>query len=231
MDFRPDIDGLRAVAIVAVVGFHANIAWLSGGFVGVDVFFVISGYLITRTLWEESRSRGSVSLLSFWAKRVRRLVPAMALMIAVVLPLSYLVFLPLSWQYITGQALSATLYVSNIYFGARSDQYFADDATTSVFLHTWSLGIEEQFYLAWPVIVLCVTILARRLRLQTPRVPLLVSFALIAAASFTPDAGLGAGRRCDPRHPHHDAPPAPRTCYRCPWSVELRVAPVVHRRV
>jgi peptidoglycan/LPS O-acetylase OafA/YrhL len=181
--FRGDIDGLRAVAIVLVVAFHAGLTQVSGGFVGVDVFFVISGYLITTNLLDESRRRGEIDLLRFWAKRVRRLVPALALMLVVTLGLAVAVLGVLEWQTVADDARAAALYVSNIYFAEQATDYFAADVTESLYLHTWSLGVEEQFYLVWPLLVVAATLLVRR-RTDRLKGVLVVAFALTLVVSF-----------------------------------------------
>ena len=115
--YRGDVDGLRAVAIVAVVAFHAGIAGFGGGFVGVDVFFVISGFLITRQLVDELADRGRVGLAGFWARRVRRLVPSLALLVVVTLIASSIVLAPVDVREAGRQGLAAGLYVSNLMAG------------------------------------------------------------------------------------------------------------------
>jgi len=150
--FRGDIDGLRAIAIVLVVAYHAGIGVFRGGFVGVDVFFVISGFLISRNLLREADSEERIGLTTFWARRIRRLVPALALVIGVTLIAGYLI-LPLYQLNTFGQqGAAATLYVSNMYFAVQARDYFAADISGSPFLHTWSLGVEEQFYVVWPLV-------------------------------------------------------------------------------
>jgi peptidoglycan/LPS O-acetylase OafA/YrhL len=181
--FRGDIDGLRAVAIVLVVAFHAGLTQVSGGFVGVDVFFVISGFLITTNLLDESRRSGEIDLLRFWAKRVRRLVPALALMLVVTLALAVAVLGVLEWQTVADDARAAALYVSNIYFAEQTTDYFATDVTESLYLHTWSLGVEEQFYLVWPLIVVAACLAVRR-RTDRLKGVLVVAFAITLVASF-----------------------------------------------
>jgi peptidoglycan/LPS O-acetylase OafA/YrhL len=162
--FRGDIDGLRALAVLLIVAFHAGIPGITGGFIGVDVFFVLSGYLITRNLLEESTRTGGVALLAFWARRIRRLVPALALMVVVTLVLSVLVYSPLDWRAIAQDGAAAALYCSNLLFAKEATHYFGQSLDSSVFLHTWSLGVEEQFYLFWPFAFIVATRLARRRR-------------------------------------------------------------------
>ncbi|MGZ7012044.1 MAG: acyltransferase family protein [Acidimicrobiales bacterium] len=181
--FRADIDGLRAVAILLIVAFHAKLPFFDGGFVGVDVFFVISGYLITRNLLDESGATGRVRLLTFWSKRVRRLVPALALMVAVVLAASIVIMPIVDLRDIAKQGASAAVYVSNMLFARQSQSYFGADVELSPFLHTWSLGVEEQFYLVWPVIVAVVVAVMARSRHR--RRVIAGVFAAIFVASFT----------------------------------------------
>jgi peptidoglycan/LPS O-acetylase OafA/YrhL len=160
--FRPDIDGLRGVAILLVVAYHVRTLGMTGGFIGVDVFFVISGYLITGKLLDEVLTTSSVRLRSFWAGRVRRLVPALAVMVGATLALSLLVLSPLEWGAVARDGAASVTYVSNLVFARQATNYFAADVTSSLFLHTWSLSVEEQFYLVWPVLVLVLGRLVRR---------------------------------------------------------------------
>ncbi|MGZ4683029.1 MAG: acyltransferase family protein [Acidimicrobiales bacterium] len=162
--FRGDVDGIRAIAIVLVVAYHAGLPLFGGGFIGVDVFFVISGFLISRNLLREGDSQGRISLGRFWARRVRRLVPALALVVAVTLVASYLILPLFQMVDVAKQGAAASLYVSNILFAGQASSYFGGDITASPFLHTWSLGVEEQFYLVWPVIfaVVCWVVTRRR---------------------------------------------------------------------
>lgn len=151
--FRPDIEGLRAVAILLVVLFHAGVPLSPGGFVGVDVFYVISGYLITGLLVREVESSGRISLSNFYARRIRRLLPASAAMVLVVVLAGYLLLSPLERELQTRAAFAAAAYVSNIWFQRQASDYFAPDSGQNPFLHTWSLSVEEQFYLFWPVVI------------------------------------------------------------------------------
>ena len=181
--FRGDIDGLRAVAIVLIVGYHVGLPGFTGGFVGVDVFFVISGYLISRNLLVESARDGRVGLLRFWGRRIRRLVPALALMIVAVLALSIPILTSLEWQAVASEARAAALYVSNIVYAGQTTDYFAEDVGSSLFLHTWSLGVEEQFYVVWPLLVgLAAAATARRRSMLRPT--LIAIFATTLVVSF-----------------------------------------------
>ena len=160
--FRPDVEGLRAVAILAVLVCHAGVPFLAGGYVGVDVFFVISGFLITRLLLGEMESRRTVSLRDFYARRAKRLLPLSALLLAVVGVLSIAILSPLRATETSGDIVSSALYVANWHFAAQSVDYFAQGLEPSPVLHLWSLAIEEQFYLVWPGLMLAATWWFRR---------------------------------------------------------------------
>lgn len=149
--FRTDIQGLRALAIVPVVLYHAIEAWMPGGFVGVDIFFVISGFLITRILMRELE-RGRFSLLSFYERRVRRLFPALFVMLAFTLAGSMVLLPPDDLERVSQAAAATTLFASNIFYWQTAD-YFAESAEMMPLLHTWSLAVEEQFYLAFPILL------------------------------------------------------------------------------
>jgi peptidoglycan/LPS O-acetylase OafA/YrhL len=190
--FRGDVDGLRAIAIVIVVGFHAGLGGFGGGFVGVDVFFVISGFLITRILLNEAKSTSRVALRSFWAKRIRRLIPAMTLMVIVVLPLSWLLLPRLDWQDIAQQGAASSLYVSNILFARDANNYFGFAIENSPFLHTWSLGVEEQFYLVWPFLFVLAGTVARSRGVDVRRF-LIGLFVVVGCGSFALCLYLTAG--------------------------------------
>jgi peptidoglycan/LPS O-acetylase OafA/YrhL len=158
--YRPHIDGLRAVAVLAVVLYHAH-AGVAGGFVGVDVFFVISGFLITGLLFEESQRTGDISLAGFYERRVRRLAPALALVLAATLLLGWIYLTPIGGeQQGLAKSLIATITLSsNVYFAANTGGYFDQPVELQPLLHTWSLSVEEQFYMAWPLALL---VLSRR---------------------------------------------------------------------
>ncbi|MEU4362793.1 acyltransferase family protein [Promicromonospora sp. NPDC023987] len=166
--FRTDINGLRAIAVLAVVVYHAGIS-VPGGFTGVDVFYVISGYLISSLLLREVDRAGSVDLVEFWTRRMRRLVPALALVVTVTMLASVLVLSPLVWGRLAWHGASAMLFVSNLLFPYQGQSYFSDSVTPSPYLHTWSLGIEEQFYILWPLLILLAVAVARRTRVPARR--------------------------------------------------------------
>jgi peptidoglycan/LPS O-acetylase OafA/YrhL len=152
--YRPDIDGLRAVAVLPVVFYHLNISLVSGGFVGVDVFFVISGYLITGLISAEMFD-GTYSITKFYVRRARRIFPALFFMCAVTALFVFLVCLPSDIEKFGASLAATTLFASNFYFNVSAD-YFAAGADTQPLLHTWSLAVEEQFYIFFPLILLFV---------------------------------------------------------------------------
>jgi peptidoglycan/LPS O-acetylase OafA/YrhL len=155
--FRPDLEGLRAVAVVLVLLYHAAVPGFSGGYVGVDVFFVLSGFLITGLLLREVRRTGTVSLPTFYARRARRLLPASALVLLVTVVASFFIMPPLRVPDVAGDAAAAAMYVSNIRFALQATDYLQAEMAPSPILHFWSLGVEEQFYIFWPAIVLVAT--------------------------------------------------------------------------
>ena len=160
-EYRPSLDGIRAIAVVSVLVYHLDASWLPGGYLGVDIFFVMSGYLITSLLIIEHRGKGRISLTDFWARRVRRLLPALAVMIVGV-AIYYSAFAAdLELVGLRGDLLSALFYVANWRFISSGQSYFEQYVGVSPVRHTWSLAIEEQFYLVWPIITL-VTLRWRR---------------------------------------------------------------------
>jgi len=160
----PGLDGVRALAVLAVLADHAGVPGLSGGFIGVDVFFVLSGFLITSLLLDDQHRTGRVKLAAFWARRARRLLPAAAVMVLTVGVCQHL-FAPDSTAGLRGDGLAALGWVANWRFAYQGTNYFSQGGTASPLQHTWSLGVEEQYYLIWPLILVAVSVLlARRAR-------------------------------------------------------------------
>ncbi|MEU8816122.1 acyltransferase [Actinoplanes sp. NPDC048796] len=149
--FRPDIEGLRAVAVALVVLFHAGVPGVGGGFIGVDVFFVISGFLITSLMLRELAETGRISLVGFYARRCRRLLPAAGLVLVTVVLAGYHRLGFLRGDEIAEDATWAALFASNFRFASRGVDYLASQSAPSPVQHFWSLAVEEQFYLVWPV--------------------------------------------------------------------------------
>ncbi|MGI9052951.1 MAG: acyltransferase family protein [Ilumatobacteraceae bacterium] len=166
--FRPDIEGLRALAVVLVVAFHADLGPFGGGFIGVDVFFVVSGFLITSLLLGEVARTGTVSLPGFWARRARRLLPASCVVIVATLLAAQFLYDPLLLGNLARDAVAACSFVINFLFAAREaggeGGYFDAELAKSPLLHFWSLAVEEQFYLVWPLVVWWIAKAARRFR-------------------------------------------------------------------
>jgi peptidoglycan/LPS O-acetylase OafA/YrhL len=154
--YLPGLTGIRAFAVLAVVVYHSGLSWLPGGFYGVDTFFTLSGFLIASLLLAEWNATGSVSLSSFWARRARRLLPGLFVMMAAVGAATALWPAVLASPHERSDALATLFYVANWHFIAEHSNYFVATAQPSPFLHTWSLAIEEQFYILWPLLVLFV---------------------------------------------------------------------------
>jgi len=188
--FRPDIEGLRAVAVLAVLLFHAAVPGVGGGFVGVDVFFVISGFLITGTLWREASTTGTVRLRRFYGARARRLLPASAAVGVVTMIGAAVLLSPLQLRTVIYDGIASALYFGNMWFIGKVSDYFFLDQTPSPFLHYWSLGVEEQFYFVWPAMIICTAWLIRLARRRTrahgalSKPPYLVVLVLVATVSF-----------------------------------------------
>lgn len=178
---RLDIQGLRAVAVLSVIAFHARLP-ISGGFIGVDVFFVISGFVITAMLYREWVKTGGINFSRFYGRRFRRLSPALSLVICTTIVLSTLLASPLSTLHQTAlTALGATAFIANFVIAANTGGYFHPDAAMNPLLNTWSLSVEEQFYALFPLLLLFAWIISRKLR--TGRwIPILVVFGVLGVS-------------------------------------------------
>ena len=159
LTYRPEIDGLRAIAVGAVILYHAKVSifahqLFSGGFIGVDIFFVISGYLITTIILKELITTGSFSFKHFYKRRIRRILPVLLLVMLVSLPFAWIYLLPNSFIDFSKTILSSLGFSSNFYFHYSGQQYGHESGLLKPFLHTWSLSVEEQFYILYPIILL-----------------------------------------------------------------------------
>lgn len=188
--FRPDIEGLRAVAVLGVLLFHAEVPGVDGGFAGVDVFFVISGFLITGLLWREVSTAGTVRLRRFYGARARRLLPASATVGVITAITAALLLPPLEARSVLMDGIASAFYISNYWFIGQQVDYFGGNRLPSPFQHYWSLGVEEQFYLVWPALIIVTAWLIRRVRRRAKadaapsKRPYLVVLALVAIVSF-----------------------------------------------
>ncbi|MER5883252.1 SGNH hydrolase domain-containing protein [Streptomyces sp. NPDC001941] len=184
--FRPDIEGLRAVAVLAVLAFHAGLPWLQGGFVGVDVFFVISGYLITGLLVREAITTGRVRLADFFSRRARRLLPSAAVVLVCAALAGAVLTVPLRRGDLEHDVVASALSVANWRFVAQRTDYLAAGHDQSPLLHFWSLAVEEQFYLFWaPLLAVTVLCAARAVRRgRAVRAAVAVPTAVVGLGSF-----------------------------------------------
>ncbi|MEC7794584.1 MAG: acyltransferase family protein [Pseudomonadota bacterium] len=174
--YRPEIDGLRAIAVVAVILFHAHGPWLPGGFVGVDIFFVISGFLIT-TIIQSEITGGSFSILTFYDRRARRILPALGFVCACTTIAAFVVMTPGELRNFGQSLLATSLFASNIYFFLKTG-YFAPRSEDMPLLHTWSLAVEEQFYILFPLILLVLAMRLSRWTFQALAGLFFLSFAI-----------------------------------------------------
>ncbi|MEO6628229.1 MAG: acyltransferase family protein [Aquihabitans sp.] len=181
--YRPHLDGMRALAVYLVVAFHAGVSRLNGGFIGVDVFFVLSGYLVTQVLLRDVASHGRIRFVRFYGRRVRRLLPASVVVILATLVVYGWMASPIELQSASHAARAALLYVANWFYIREATDYFAGGASPSPLLHFWSLAVEEQFYLVWPVIL--ATLIGVSVRFRERRwMALRIAIVLLAGASL-----------------------------------------------
>jgi peptidoglycan/LPS O-acetylase OafA/YrhL len=189
LSYSPGLDGLRAIAVMAVLLYHADLTWIPGGFLGVEVFFVISGYLITALLLAEWHQKGRISLKDFWLRRARRLLPALYVLLVVTLTFA-VVFLPGEVAELRADVIAAVGYVTNWFLILGQQSYFESVGRPSLLQHLWSLAVEEQFYLIWPIVLTVgLGFGAKRLRRQRVLTVALVgaaASALAMALMYTP---------------------------------------------
>lgn len=175
--YRPEIDGLRAIAVLSVVLYHAGLGPASG-FVGVDIFFVISGYLITSLIYRESRETGRIDLFAFYARRVKRILPALLFVLLVTVATSMIVLSPYGEKRELARSTAAALgFIGNLYFQTRTGGYFDSIANHLPTLHLWSLSVEEQFYVVWPLLMLALRGVTERNRIRLIALLGVLSFA------------------------------------------------------
>src|ERR1035438_7497716 len=209
MTYRRDIDGLRGVAVLSVIFFHAGFSWFQGGFIGVDVFFVISGYLIT-TIIQKEIDEERFTLANFYERRVRRIMPALFVTIVVTWITALLLYMPPEFKSYSASVATTAAFVSNILFW-RQGGYFAGPAEIKPLLNIWSLAVEEQFYLLFSVAMILLARFGHKTRLFVISLVLVISLALSIWSTFHApgaafllnpqsclgvDAGCGIGIRC-----------------------------------
>ena len=157
--YRPEIDGLRAIAVLCVIIYHTDLNFfnfqiLSGGFLGVDIFFVISGYLITSILLKEFNKTGKISLNYFYERRIRRILPAFLMVILISFFAAWFILMPLNFINFSNSAIASIIFLSNLFFWRTGQEYDAEDSLNIPLLHTWSLSVEEQFYIIFPLFLI-----------------------------------------------------------------------------
>jgi peptidoglycan/LPS O-acetylase OafA/YrhL len=182
-DFRPDIEGLRAVAVIAVLLYHAGLSFVPGGYIGVDVFFVISGFLITGLLVREIERTGTLSILRFYSRRAKRLLPMTVVVLGAVVVLSLMLFNPVRMDKVSFDVVASGLYVMNWVLAIQAADYFGAGLQASPVQHFWTLAVEEQFYLLWPTLLLGVAWWCRR-RERSLRPALGIVFAVVVISSL-----------------------------------------------
>jgi peptidoglycan/LPS O-acetylase OafA/YrhL len=184
--FRPDIEGLRAVAVGVVLLYHAGVPFAPGGYVGVDVFFVISGFLITGLLVRELEKAQGISLARFYSRRAKRLLPSTVVVLAfvVLVALALPLYDPVRMDELSSGVVACALYVMNWLLASRATDYFAAGLASSPVQHFWTLAVEEQFYLIWPALLLAAAWVSRLAGRRSPRPALTVAFAALAVSSL-----------------------------------------------
>ncbi|MCH7838451.1 MAG: acyltransferase, partial [Chloroflexi bacterium] len=190
LPYQPALDGLRALAVTAVLAYHAGLTWARGGFLGVDAFFVLSGYLITSLLIVEWRNTGTIDLPAFWARRARRLLPALFLLLAGIAGYALVFAEPAELDKLRNDALATLGYIANWHLAFSGASYFDQFSLPSPLRHTWSLAIEEQWYLIWPLLFVLLLRLGRSslATLFTASLVMIAGSALLMAWMYDPGA-------------------------------------------
>ncbi len=185
MKYRAEIDGLRAIAVMSVVIYHADFLFTSqqlqlfkGGYIGVDIFFVISGYLITKIILSELQTKNSFDFLNFYERRARRILPMLFTVMAVSIPFAWVLLLPLDFLQYSQSILSSLFFISNFFFYQITTGYWAENSQLLPFLHTWSLAIEEQFYVFYPILLFIIHRFFKNYMLTFVMALLLLSFEM-----------------------------------------------------
>lgn len=200
-NYRADIDGLRGLAVLAVILFHVDPNWMPGGFVGVDIFFVISGYLITGIVAKELQEE-RFTFRQFYERRIRRILPALWTLLIICVPVSWLLMLPQDAEQMGKSALWSSLAMGNVYFWREvSTDYFAPQSAQLPFLHLWSLGVEEQFYVIWPALLLAVWHFARQ---RAQAIAFWLALAIVLASTMLAEWLLSAK---ETRYAYYMLPP------------------------
>lgn len=195
--YRPDLDGLRAVAVLSVIAFHMSPKLLPGGYLGVDIFFVLSGYLITNIIWREALN-GRFSITRFYERRVRRIMPALLVTLIAVSACAIALLLPIDLKGYAKSVFASLAFAANIYFWRDTD-YFSQQAQEKPLLHVWSLGIEEQFYIVFPLLViLCIKWRRSALLPLASALVLLSLLANIFVSNTARNGRLSICFRCEP---------------------------------
>ncbi len=187
MGYRADIDGIRAIAVLSVILFHINKNLLPGGFLGVDIFFVLSGYLITLLLMREVYNTQKIDIVNFYKRRIKRIIPALIFVLIPVFTIGLLSFTPNDLLKLSESLIWSSLSAANFYFNSSIDTgYFAQSSNTVPLLHLWSLGVEEQFYIIWPFILLLLVTYVGSPLLRIFLVGVLLTISLVLADLLTP---------------------------------------------
>jgi len=183
MQYRKEIDGIRALAVISVIFFHAGFSAFSGGFFGVDIFFVISGYLITKIISEELEN-GTFSLLNFYERRIRRIIPALLFVMLCTLPFAWFIMMPQDLKEFSRSLISTPLFLSNFLFYSTSN-YFSIDSELKPLIHTWSLAVEEQYYIIYPLFFMLIWKFGKKWSIFLLFIIAISSFLIAKNYSFT----------------------------------------------